>query len=523
MSDLPFCFIDGANIGHFNTVQGMQNVKKFRSDRLLQAVSACHEWQLRPRVMLPEKFITSRHKHNMSKDVKSLLAMEAEGLLVRLPSYINDDKPILDAAMNNDGYVLSNDGFQDHLKSGKISQLWAKTKQFRCHVHFNGDDALTLIPPADYNGYTPPNRAPPNRVPPSRSRAPPNPNQKSTKSSSSNSSNSSISNPNSIPSRQHQLQSHTPTVHLQQRVNALEKEVAQLRASNKLHRVFDQLARAETEEEFRQVFATIEKLIPNFQEEDFKRMESIKNLIHHGEMRQDAWFVVNAKYLGIMEQRREELRQREEERMRREAEAQRREQELQRQQQQRKQQQLQRQQQLREDREKVLRKQQRQHFKLDSSRQQQHNSAWQNSGPPTAAPTAFLQRSRPPPAADRQQPAQRTPQEIQMERAISASLQSAQEEEARKLRIMKEEEEVRQQSVMHASYDYDQALQKALHASAQDTAATAAAFEEEDKMAIQKALHASAQDTAAATAAAAAAFEKEKQVYEAALEASLRL
>jgi len=150
--NFPLCVIDGANIGHFNTVRGKQHDKKFSSDRLLQAVKQCLVWHLRPVILLPQKFINSKHQHNTAKDVEILLAMENQKppQLIQLPSYINDDNPILDFALKYNGYVLSNDGFQDHIRKGKITQQFVNSQQFRCHLGLR-EGELVFIPPEGFS------------------------------------------------------------------------------------------------------------------------------------------------------------------------------------------------------------------------------------------------------------------------------------------------------------------------------------------------------------------------------------
>ena len=285
----PLIVIDGANIGHWSSIAGEANTKHFRSDRLLQAVTACQDAGLDPIVLLPQKFLTSQYKHNVAKDVDSLLALETQGLLSRLPSYINDDNPILELALKSSGYVLSNDGFNDHLKSGKIDQLFRQTRVFKC---FEFKHQLQLIPPERYAGKKTQYQPPPTTTPP------PTPSTK-------------IKNRKKKPhggvaggvgtlrrerphlrKKQHPspqpqpLQKTNPNPHqkqlldLQERLEELEYVNASLYQQIDIHNVFDQLREAESAEEFESAFDLLESYQDQLSTVHYNRLIAIVKFIH---------------------------------------------------------------------------------------------------------------------------------------------------------------------------------------------------------------------------------------------------
>ena len=111
-----FIVIDGANIGHIS-VPGQTRSKHFHAFRLEQAVNACQNAGFSVLILLPQYFIASKHKNNLAKDVNTLLDLETQGLLTRLPSNINDDLPIINLAVSRNGYILSNDNFNEMFAS----------------------------------------------------------------------------------------------------------------------------------------------------------------------------------------------------------------------------------------------------------------------------------------------------------------------------------------------------------------------------------------------------------------------
>ena len=124
----PLIVIDGANIGHYNTTPGKVGVKFFSSDQLRKAVTACLKNGLQPRILLPQHYLDSKHKDNVADDVEILLQLEKDGFLVRLPSNINDDLPIIDLAKHKGAFILTNDGFKDHVESGLINSEFIKAR-----------------------------------------------------------------------------------------------------------------------------------------------------------------------------------------------------------------------------------------------------------------------------------------------------------------------------------------------------------------------------------------------------------
>jgi len=141
-----FIVIDGANIGHL-LVPGQENSRQFHAFRLEQAVNACNKKGFSVIILLPQHYIESQYKKIPIEDVNYLLNLEKAGLLSRLPSYINDDRPIIDLAKAKNGYILSNDHFKDHIQSGFLPTKFRAERLFKCYALKN---ELVLIEPDQY-------------------------------------------------------------------------------------------------------------------------------------------------------------------------------------------------------------------------------------------------------------------------------------------------------------------------------------------------------------------------------------
>jgi len=233
----PLCVIDGANIGHFNTIKGVRNQKHFSSHRLLQAVAAVREWGMRPHILLPQKFISSRNSHNHAKDVDSLLSLEKKNLLSRLPSHIDDDNPIIDLAIERNAFILTNDGFIDHLSSGKISHEFTQSNVFKC---YELDSQLKLVPPVHCRLKRP---APPT---PTTSPVATPATAKSTK---------------STKSTKQQHHHHHNQQQLIDRIQQLETENHDLQQENKTYVALERVCMSETSLEFTEAFDVVESFV----------------------------------------------------------------------------------------------------------------------------------------------------------------------------------------------------------------------------------------------------------------------
>ena len=539
MEQPRICVIDGANIGHYDTTPGEANGKKFSTTRLLQAVSACHDWGMRPIIILPQKFLSSNHQHNVAEDVESLLALQTQHppQLIQTPSYCNDDIPCLRMAIKEGGYVLSNDGFQDHIKSGFIDKTFAEERLFKCSLSANRD-RLALIPPKGCYLQGPSNNAPaPPVIQTTRSRS--RHSSKSTKSTKSKSkssnsksskSKSSNNNNNNNNTTFSSSSSSTNDDWYRQRIQFLESENEELRHSNTMYGIFEQLACAETNANFHVAFEAVESMIQLnlFQEEDYKKLVSIVKLIHLGEKRQESWICVKARYGIIMlEKKRKEEEERAlreyEERQRLEAEKQRMEAERARLDREYQTQQLKLK--MEEERKQLLLQQHQSHFNIPNyaggsggsggnsgnggsgyGGSGGYNGGWQGqqqSAP--AAPMRFLQRAPAPsiiPSVRQQQQQQQQQQRQQR--------QPSQEEldVQRAMEASRNDEQRRRQLQVETQHAINLAEQRAIEDSRLSAGGNLAPWEEQ----LERALKESAKEKAA--------VEKEQREMEAALEAS---
>lgn len=81
--------------------------------------------------------------------MNTLLDLETQELLTRLPSNIDDDIPIINLAVSRNGYILSNDNFNNHVTSGKITTSFRSERVIKCYPVQN---ELVLILPDNFQG-----------------------------------------------------------------------------------------------------------------------------------------------------------------------------------------------------------------------------------------------------------------------------------------------------------------------------------------------------------------------------------
>jgi len=509
MSKRPLIVIDGANIGHFNTIAGQANTKKFRSDRLLQAVTACQEFGLEPLVLLPQKFLTSNYKHNVAEDVESLLALEAQDppLLSRLPSYINDDNPILRLALEESGYVLSNDGFNDHIRSGLITKEFNSTRVFKCY-EFKG--TLKLVPPEQAKGRV--NRKKKYQPPPpltpmtqQKRHHPPHHHQQQQPSPQHQ------QHPQHPQQQQQRHQSnydeHQQLKDLKQRIFVLEQENAVLLQENHIQDALNKFSESQTTEGFDKAFTDLEVYQPHLTDLHFGRLKMIvkRIVVPASEERKQNWRPVTHRFRDLCKTRNEQkkaqellIRQRIEEEQRLEAIKQREAfllEKLQRDQAKAKQLLEQKRQAATLEKERALLRQRQQHFNLpptpspfQQQRQQQRRPPQQPVSLlrrlPLQQPVALLRR--PPPAQSTSSEEHSLAQALQRSvlegnRSASSSVSSSNEDDESALqRAMRQSRRhYEAQSRSSVTLPYEDQLANALRESAKDQAAQQAAHTDE--------------------------------------------
>lgn len=99
------------------------SMRKMRSKPTTQHSSAIDASMYFIQVYCPQKFISSRHGHT-ADDPSALIELLQCGMLIQLPSGVDDDRIMISDACARGGFVLSNDRFHDHISSGLITSGW---------------------------------------------------------------------------------------------------------------------------------------------------------------------------------------------------------------------------------------------------------------------------------------------------------------------------------------------------------------------------------------------------------------
>ncbi len=145
----PVCVIDAANIGRWSshiTVAGGK--PQLITGQIVAAVDLVREWGMRPVALVPQFFLENKRRIPYADDVSTLRDLEQRGVVEKLPNSIDDDVAIIRRAKQLRGYVLTNDQFRDHQRSGEVTRPWMRRHVFtfsvnkgtgRCQLHSPDD------------------------------------------------------------------------------------------------------------------------------------------------------------------------------------------------------------------------------------------------------------------------------------------------------------------------------------------------------------------------------------------------
>ena len=122
-----YLVIDCANVGRWAT-DPKSNPAPFSSWKISAAVNTAKSQGFRPLALCPANFINGAKQSVVADDPAELLELQKLGFLELLPVGTFDDFMIIDRAIELGGFVLTNDGFLDHVHSGKISKIWSESR-----------------------------------------------------------------------------------------------------------------------------------------------------------------------------------------------------------------------------------------------------------------------------------------------------------------------------------------------------------------------------------------------------------
>lgn len=144
----PICVIDTANIGRWSSRITVDGKPQLITGQIVAAIDLVREWGMRPVALVPQFFLENKRQIPYADDVSTLRDLEQCGVVEKLPNSIDDDLAIIRRAKQLRGYVLSNDQFRDHQRSGEVTRLWIRRHMFtfsvnkgtgRCQLHSPDD------------------------------------------------------------------------------------------------------------------------------------------------------------------------------------------------------------------------------------------------------------------------------------------------------------------------------------------------------------------------------------------------